>query len=356
MKHAEFQSFLGFMNRQADNGNRISPIVWGTTGCGKTQAVTRYADSIGAELVVLHLASQDPGDLIGLPSREGDRTVWLRPDWMPAEDDERKFIIFLDEFNRANKYVLDCMLPFLLDGTLHTHKVPRNTTILAAANPGGTEDYNVTTIDDKAMLSRLCHVTLDNSHRDWSNFVKGDVHPAMIEATEGLVRFKTCDIPEVTPDPRSMHLSGVALKDITSEEYSKFGWEFLSGMVGPIATCIDEHIQTNGLSHQRVRGKDVLASYPEVREEVLSIHDTPDAISKLSANVYDELLTTKLTKSVVDNAVSFLLELPEEILFGFFGTLYSGEGDTEKSNEISNSLGSSEKGRELVKRTSRVGK
>jgi hypothetical protein len=341
MKHNTFQQFLGFMNSQADHGNRIAPMVWGSTGVGKTQAVERFAKSIHAECIVLHLASQDPGDLLGLPTRDEEEGVtrWLRPEWMPKESDPGKYVIFLDEFNRANKYVLDVMLPFLLDGTLGVHKVPSNTLIVAAANPSGTEDYDVTDINDKAMLSRLCHVTLDASFTEWASYVKEDVHPSIIEATREVVSFEKCEVPvEVKPDPRSMHLAGIALKWLSWEEYESFGWEFLYGMIGSLASAVTAHIDSGGLS-QGVGAESIIKSYPEVRPAVMEAMDDADAANRMAHAVLDCVYESGLPDpSGVENVTSFLLDLHEDVFMGFMSRLgRSGQSDEEyeKSTKIS---------------------
>jgi hypothetical protein len=338
MKHNTFQSFLSFLNSETEHGNRIAPIVWGSTGVGKTQAVERFARSIQAECVVLHLASQDPGDLLGLPTRdeENGMTKWLRPEWMPREDDPGKYVIFLDEFNRANKYVLDVMLPFLLDGTLGTHKVPTNTFIVAAANPGGTEEYNVTDIDDRAMLSRLCHVTLDASFSDWASHVGDDVHPAMIEATREIVSFGKCDMPiDVKPDPRSMHLSGIALKHLSEDDYLSFGWEFLYGMIGNTASAVTAYIDSEGLS-QGVGVESILRTYSDVRPAVLSAMDDPDAANRMSNSVLDKLYEMKtISDKEKSNVVAFLMDLQEDVFMGFMSRIgRSGQDDRERNKSM----------------------
>ena len=121
MNHEQLQKFLPFVHR-----NRVPIMLWGPTGIGKTTAIYEYAEAVGATVVTLHLASQEPGDLVGLPGRVDNKTVWLRPEWLPDEDDDGQYIFFLDEFNRGPKYVLACMFPFLLEGRLHTHRVPKN--------------------------------------------------------------------------------------------------------------------------------------------------------------------------------------------------------------------------------------
>lgn len=334
MNHDSLQTFLGFVTQQIDSGNRISPIVWGSTGVGKTQAVERFARSIQAECVVLHLASQDPGDLIGLPSRDEETgtTKWLRPEWMPAQDDDRRFVIFLDEFNRANRYVLDVMLPFLLDGTLGTHRVPENTVIIAASNPGGTEDYAVTEIEDKAMLSRLCHVALNAEFDGWKSHVQEEVHPSILEAVsvaKGDI-FGRVDLPEVNADPRSLHIAGIALNALSPEQYEEFGFEFIRGMVGDLAGSICQHYEDR--AKKKLPPEQIVFEYDRIRPVVLKSCESDievvqvainECMDVLRAQINDHGLENATTRSAIDNIADFLIDVPSDLFMALVTQLSS---------------------------------
>ena len=192
---------------------------------------------------------------------------------MPDYEDSRQHVIFLDEFNRANRYVLDVMLPFLLDGTLGTHRVPENTIIVAAGNPGGTEDYSVTEIEDKALLSRLCHIALNPDFRSWKRFVQKDVHPSVIEAvsTSSDTIFKTTDLPEIEADPRSLHIAGIALSGMSEAQYTSFGYEFLFGMVGGLAGSITQHYEER--AKNKIPARRIITEYSNIRSAVIDQMD-----------------------------------------------------------------------------------
>ena len=69
------------------------PILVGHAGVGKTQIVKEIASKTGRKLITLVLSQMEPGDLIGMPDRKGDRTVWLKPEWFPEDGNS---ILFLD--------------------------------------------------------------------------------------------------------------------------------------------------------------------------------------------------------------------------------------------------------------------
>jgi len=62
---------------------REVPILVGHAGVGKTEIVKQIGKETGRDVRILVLSQMEPGDLIGMPARDKDRTVWLKPDWFP---------------------------------------------------------------------------------------------------------------------------------------------------------------------------------------------------------------------------------------------------------------------------------
>ena len=132
--------------------------IWGHRGVGKSSLVKQIADDLGNSFVDLRLASQEVGDLIGLPHRDTNRTVWLKPSWFPEEGTSG--VLFLDELNRAPRDVRQAVFQLVLDRKLHTHTLPSGWSIVAAGNYSGAYD-----VDDQceAFLSRFGHIDVDAS-------------------------------------------------------------------------------------------------------------------------------------------------------------------------------------------------
>lgn len=266
MNHRTLQKFLPFAHQ-----HKTPVIFWGPTGCGKTTAVYEYAERIGAKCIVLHLATQEPGDLIGLPFRdpETNRTVWARPDWLPDEDDEGKYIFFLDEFNRAPKYVLAGMFPFILEGRLHTHRVPKNSWIVAAANPN-QDEYDVTEIHDRALISRLCHVKLAPDPQEWLDRYTESLHDAVIKVVAKepqFLGFSSCELGfDIMPDARAVTNMGLALEQIKPEEFRKFGFEYMAGCVGQTMAEAIRKEWRDGF--ENISATDILDNYKKIRSTV----------------------------------------------------------------------------------------
>jgi len=242
MNHKNLKKFLEFSLNQSIKGNYITPILWGHSGFGKTTGVKNAAKQIGAEFIYLNLATQDPGDLIGLPTRVKDKTSWLKPEWMPSKEFvQKKYIILLDEFNRVqHQSVMDIMLSFLLERRIHNHELPQNCLLVAAANPSD-DNYSVSSLDDCAMISRLCHVKFSSSFEEWKNYCGRRVHKSVssfMRKSEIFTHGDNFELPMRIADPRNAEMVGIGLSDISKQDFESFGKEFIIGMMGDGANII----------------------------------------------------------------------------------------------------------------------
>lgn len=344
MDHKTLKQFLPFVHR-----NQFPVCLWGATGVGKTTSIYEYAESVGAKLIVLHLATQEPGDLVGLPGREemtreeqaeaiqndmssAGRTVWLRPEWMPAEDDPGKYIFFLDEFNRAPKYVLAAMFPFLLEGRMHTHKLPKDSWVLSAANPGGGDEYDVTEIHDKALISRLCHIKIKPNGMEWLERYDGKVHPAVhsvVSKEPTLLAFDNFELGfTVKPDARALTMMGSALQEIKDDEYNSFGFEFIEGCVGREAAAMIQKEWRNSL--ENISPKDILNSYSKIQKQVQQFSSADNARNDVLSGANRQLITMlkKMKKNLTDkqlkNLKGYIMDIPRDNCQGLLTNFTSG--------------------------------
>ena len=202
---------------------KLPLMIWGAHGVGKTQLVKDAAEELDYNLVILHLATQDIIDLIGRPV-DVERTdpatgetvnvqEWCIPSWLQdaremSAKNGKPTIFFLDEFNRAPRIVLNAMLPFLIEGVMHTHRVGLKDAIIAAANPP-SDDYEVNELEDKAQLDRLGHVVLKTTVSEYIKYLKksgmDQATINVISANKNMVEVKKIDPGvEVTPSMRSV--------------------------------------------------------------------------------------------------------------------------------------------------------
>jgi hypothetical protein len=204
---------IKFSVEASKRGIKLPLMLWGEHGIGKTQTVYQFAEQNNYNVVVLHLATQDIADLIGIPREINGNTVWAAPDWLyKAKENSEKTgkpnLFFLDEFSRGHRMVLAAMLPFLIEGKLHTHKIGLNDAVIAAANPP-TENYDVQDLNDEALLDRLGHIIYRPTSKEYIDYMVKQGHDKatinILKKNPNWAKIRQFSLPfEVKPSRRSI--------------------------------------------------------------------------------------------------------------------------------------------------------
>lgn len=117
---------------------KLSVMIWGPPGIGKSSVVAQVAESIGMQLIDLRLSQLAPTDLRGLPVADHESGVarWYPPEFLPREG---RGILFLDEINMAPPSLQGIAQQLVLDRRVGSYRVPEGWFIWAAGNR--KEDY-----------------------------------------------------------------------------------------------------------------------------------------------------------------------------------------------------------------------
>lgn len=171
----------------------LTPFIWGHSGIGKSSVVKQYAKLKGYHFFPFYLGTQsDIGDILGLADFVRDKngtaiaTKFATPEWLKGaidycnENPDSGAIIFLDEFNRARRDILNGMFSLALDKTFHTLRLPKNCHVIAAGNPP-TDEYFVTDVNETALMARFVHIKLEPTLDEWLQYAKGkEIDPTII--------------------------------------------------------------------------------------------------------------------------------------------------------------------------------
>jgi len=140
----------------------------GRHGIGKSEILTAYFSEKNMEVVTLFLGQMsDPGDLIGLPDKSGEITIFRPPYWFPV--DGKPIVLFLDELNRARPEILQTIMDLALNRKLAGRNLPEGSRIIAAVNEG--EEYQLTDLDP-ALVSRFNIFRFEPSVQEWLLWAK----------------------------------------------------------------------------------------------------------------------------------------------------------------------------------------
>lgn len=282
----------------------------GPSGVGKSAIVKQVAAELKIGCIDLRLASQEPGDLIGIPRASGDKTVWLKPHWWPEEGTSG--ILFLDELNRAPVEVRQAVFQVLTEWKMHEHILPDNWIIVTAMNPEGKDGYQVEMLDP-AMLNRMLQINVDYSADEWLAYAHKEkldkrvigfisAHKALLHKVKESGAF---------PSPRTWtYVSN--LLDMEALEESCLT-ETVSGLVGSeAAASFMSWVKKN--YERPVSGEEVLKGDKEAFEKIKiqtrsQNNTTATDLAALLNSMHKE--QKKLTKDQRANVREFMFSLPE---------------------------------------------
>lgn len=314
MKISELKQTLPALFR-----SNIAALLWGNAGIGKTEGVGQVAQENNMEFITLNLGTQEVGDLLGLPDFKNGKTVHRLPEWFPTDPDS-KGILFLDEINRAQRYVLQAIFSLVLEKRLNTHYLPKGWVIVAAANPYN-EDYVVTDIGDEAFMSRFCHLKVNNDVEEWSRYATGVGVPNVVTSfaleQRGIFQDKTFNLPKFSPRYRSLNALGRLVAEGSLSEQLMF--EVTMGIMGTEAgVAFMKHMKEYQSS---IRGLDVLKHWDKVKAKVTELSDSNnpsasrlDVLNSTNTEIFTELAKMeKVSKKVKDNLHQYLITIPKDL-------------------------------------------
>jgi hypothetical protein len=150
-------------------------LIRGKHGIGKSELVYAFAAALGKRVVERRASQMTEGDLIGLPSINGNRTKWNPPDWF-KDSCEDGVVLFLDEVDRATTEVRQGIFELTDSRKLNGHYLHNDTLIFAAVNGGNHgSQYQVGEMDP-AELDRWTVFDVEPTVEDWLDFAKGKVN------------------------------------------------------------------------------------------------------------------------------------------------------------------------------------
>jgi len=229
-----------YLSRKIMEAGEI-PLLIGHFGVGKTDIAREIAQETGRKLVILVLSQMEPGDLIGLPARDENKTSFLAPDWWPEDGNT---IILLDEINRAHRSIRNAIMQLLVDKRIHNHILPEGTWIMASMNPPDENYDQVELITDPAFLSRFFILEIHPDPKEWVEWArKNQIEEEVIEFISKYPEFLSVHESvslkaSIKPSPRSWHKLSRVLSLMSEDDKKEYLYILASGIVGPEAAKV----------------------------------------------------------------------------------------------------------------------
>ncbi len=168
----DFKTFVSLA--PAVSAAKLPVLLRGRHGIGKSQVVYQLAAQLGLPVIERRASQMTEGDLVGLPSIDGNRTSFNPPDWF-KEACEEPSVLFLDEVDRATLEVRQGIFELTDSRKLNGHHLHEDTVVFAAINGGEHgEQYQVNEMDP-AELDRWSVWDIDPTVEDWLSWGKENV-------------------------------------------------------------------------------------------------------------------------------------------------------------------------------------
>lgn len=310
-----------------------SVLLRGAHGIGKSQIVRQVAALIAEreqisdyEVVDRRLSQMSEGDMIGLPSTDGEVTRFNPPEWYKRACD-KPVCLFLDELNRATPEVMQAAFQVVLDRELNGWKLHPQTRVFSAINNAAA--YTVNEMDP-ALLDRFWAVDLLPTTEDWLIWARGAgaVHVSVIDFIAANEKWldtpKDTDPGNIAPSRRSWeHLSKALCEaSLADTPDDVMFYPMCLGYVGTEAT-IAFHSFSRSIDN-RVSGEEVIEKYESVKVKILRLGQEKQniVIEKVAEYVTQKLKTLNDVQGA--NLRDFMIDLPGELRVSAWSKLTAG--------------------------------
>ena len=339
MSSMTIKTFLGCAKALPAN---ISIMTRGETGIGKSQITRKLARHFKLPVIDRRLSQMTEGDMIGLPSTDGNVTRFNPPDWYKTCCDS-PHVLYLDELNRGTPETMQAAFQIVLDRELNGWKLHPETRVYCSINAGA--QYTVNEVDP-ALLRRFWVIDLEPTLEDWVEWATAAEEPIPDhpggKISDELVDFLRTNVcwldPPSNPDPGKVHptrhswqrldasvkaanlFDGMNKETVEKPEGSLL-YSLSLGFIGTeAAIALLGYFKT---IDSNVTADDVLnKGYDKVKAKLLKAGQ--EKMNILSGKVAELVLThNKITKKQGENLEKMMWDLPFELRINMWQKLVS---------------------------------
>ena len=199
-----------YLRALVDQQIRLSCMIWGAPGIGKSSIVRQVADEHQFGFVDLRLSQLAPTDLRGLPVPRDDESAWLPPEFLPRKG---KGVLFLDEINMAPPAMQGVAQQLILDRQVGSYSVPDGWFVWSAGNR--KEDRAAVFDMPSPLANRFIHLDVGASLEDFRHYAFekafDDRLIAFLAFREDLLH-KVLEGENAWPSPRSWEMANTLFK------------------------------------------------------------------------------------------------------------------------------------------------
>lgn len=168
--------------------NRMTPMIWGGAGVGKSSMVKEAGAELGYEVREVRLSTLSPVDVRGVPWVPHDNPEHFKfvpPVFMPTGREEKPVLLFFDEINTAPPMNQVVAYEISLDRRMGGHPLPANTLVVMAGNR--VQDRGATFEMPLPLANRLVHIEVE---ADENVFLEYGLRKNLPEGLLAFIKFK----------------------------------------------------------------------------------------------------------------------------------------------------------------------
>jgi MoxR-like ATPase len=316
----DFKTFITLA--PAVSAAKLPVLLRGRHGIGKSQVVYQIAASLELPVIERRASQMTEGDLVGLPSIDGNRTTFNPPDWFKMACEEPA-VLFLDEVDRATLEVRQGIFELTDSRKLNGHYLHPETLVFAAINGGEHgESYQVNEMDP-AELDRWSVWDLEPTTEDWLSWGKENVD-SLIWDFINQNRAHLEHNADIEPNKRyPSRRSWKRLNDVLAQaeqlEAGPAMFNLAQSFVGFEAAVALNDFAKN---YERVVTVDQLLNGERVEAlEAFSLNEHCALIEKIDA---EETCKQELSDDHISNLANYFVTLPSEAAMKLWGVISQG--------------------------------
>lgn len=159
------------LNTLITTQTKVTPMLWGRHGLGKSQIVAQVAKDAGYSIFNIILSQKEAVDVAGVLFTYENKELGMSvtashpPDWFATALSKGRVVLFLDEFNMGRREVMNAAFELVLDRRLNNMKLPDSVFIVCAGNPDDAR-YDVTPMSE-SLHDRLMHIKVEADVSSW---------------------------------------------------------------------------------------------------------------------------------------------------------------------------------------------
>ena len=296
----------------------------GRHGIGKSTVVYQYANKIGMSVVERRASQMTEGDLVGLPTIEGNSTRFNPPDWFKTACNE-PVVLFLDEIDRATIEVRQGIFELTDSRKLNGHRLHDDTIIFAAVNGGehGSQ-YQVGEMDP-AELDRWTVFDIEPSTEDWLDWAKDsgisqEVWDFINQNPSHLEHKDDFEPNKVYPSRRSWERLDECIKGANCMDDQPTLYQLTCAFVGFEAAVSFKDFVAN--YDRQVTIDDILIKGDFTKVADFGINEHTALVAKFESS---DVFNSKMPDDQIENLARYFFMLPSEVAMKLWSVLGSSD-------------------------------